>query len=148
LSQASALRPSPQATASGAQPRGPGYSSPARAPPASPLRATPQRDIEVNVSGGYDPTTTSPDARLVRTAAEVYRRSGIDPILWPRRGGSWPGYVFTGDPLKLPAGHFGLGHGQGAHAPDEYFLVESSDPKVAGIDGAVKSYVDYLFALA
>jgi acetylornithine deacetylase/succinyl-diaminopimelate desuccinylase-like protein len=105
-------------------------------------------DIEVNVSGGYDPTTTSPDARLVRTATEVYRRSGIDPILWPRRGGSWPGYVFTGEPLKLPAGHFGLGHGQGAHAPDEYFLVESSDPKIAGIDGAVKSYVDYLFALA
>ena len=105
-------------------------------------------DIEVNVSGGYDPTTTSPDARLVRAATEVYERSGIDPILWPRRGGSWPGYVFTGEPLKLPAGHFGLGHGQGAHAPDEYFLVESTDPKIAGIDGAVKSYVDYLFALA
>ena len=105
-------------------------------------------DIEVNASGGYDPTTTSPDARLVRAARDVYKRSGIDPILWPRRGGSWPGYVFTGEPLKLPAGHFGLGHGQGAHAPDEYFLVESSDPRIAGIDGAVKSYVDYLFALA
>jgi acetylornithine deacetylase/succinyl-diaminopimelate desuccinylase-like protein len=105
-------------------------------------------DIEVKVSGGYDPTTTSPDSRLVRAATEVYKQAGIDPILWPRRGGSWPGYVFTGDPIKLPAGHFGLGHGQGAHAPDEYFLVESSDPKIAGIDGAVKSYVDYLFALA
>lgn len=105
-------------------------------------------DIEVIVSGGYDPTTTPPDARLVRTAAEVYRQGGIEPILWPRRGGSWPGYVFTGAPLNLPAGHFGLGHGQGAHAPDEYFLVESSDPKIAGIDGAVKSYVDYLYALA
>lgn len=105
-------------------------------------------DVEVNVSGGYDPTTTSPDARLVRVATEVYKRSGIDPILWPRRGGSWPGYVFTAEPLKLPAGHFGLGHGQGAHAPDEYFLIESKDPKIAGFDGAVRSYVDYLFALA
>ena len=105
-------------------------------------------DVEVIVSGGYDPTTTSPDARLVRVAAEVYRRSGIEPVLWPRRGGSWPGYVFTGAPLNLPAGHFGLGHGQGAHAPDEYFLVESADPKLAGFDGAVRSYVDYLFALA
>jgi acetylornithine deacetylase/succinyl-diaminopimelate desuccinylase-like protein len=105
-------------------------------------------DVEVNVSGGYDPTTTSPDARLVRVASQVYERSGVDPILWPRRGGSWPGYVFTSEPLKLPAGHFGLGHGQGAHAPDEYFLVESTDPKIAGIDGAVRSYVDYLFALA
>ena len=105
-------------------------------------------DIEVNVSGGYDRTTTSPDARLGRAARDVYRRSGIDPKLWPRRGGSWPGYVFKGDPIRLPAGHFGLGHGQGAHAPDEYFLVESTDPKIAGIDGAVKSYVHYLFALA
>jgi hypothetical protein len=38
--------------------------------------------------------------------------------MWPRNAGSWPGYVFTGDPLRLPAGHFGLGHGGGAHAPD------------------------------
>ena len=105
-------------------------------------------DVEVNVSGGYDPTTTSPDARLVKVATGVYKRSGIDPVLWPRRGGSWPGYVFTDEPLKLPAGHFGLGHGQGAHAPDEYFLVESKDPKIQGWDGAVRSYIDYLFALA
>jgi len=105
-------------------------------------------DIDVDVTGGYDPTTTSPDARLVRVAEKVYRDAGIDPILWPRRGGSWPGYVFTGEPLRLPAGHFGLGHGQGAHAPDEYFLIESSDPKLSGLDGAVRSYVDYLFALA
>ena len=105
-------------------------------------------DIEVNVTGGYDPTTTSPDARLVRAAVAVYRDSGIEPILWPRRGGSWPGFVFTGPPLGLPAGHFGLGHGLRAHAPDEYFLVESKNPKVAGMNGAVRSYVDYLHALA
>lgn len=105
-------------------------------------------DIEINVTGGYDPTTTSPDARLVRAAVEVYRNSGIDPILWPRGGGSWPGYVFTGPPLAIPAGHFGLGHGLRAHAPDEYFLVESTNPKLAGMTGAVRSYVDYLHALA
>jgi acetylornithine deacetylase/succinyl-diaminopimelate desuccinylase-like protein len=105
-------------------------------------------DIEVNVSGGYDPTTTSADARLIRANAIVYRAVGIDPIFWPRRGGSWPGYVFTGAPLRLAAGHFGLGHGMRAHAPDEYFLIDSKNPKVAGLDAAVRSYVDYLFALA
>ena len=73
---------------------------------------------------------------------------GIKPIMWPRTGGSWPGYVFTGDPLKLPAGHFGLGHGSGAHAPDEYYLIESSDPKLYGFDTAVRSFVDYLYELA
>jgi acetylornithine deacetylase/succinyl-diaminopimelate desuccinylase-like protein len=105
-------------------------------------------DIEVHASGGYDPTTTSADARLIRAQLQVYRDGGIDPILWPRRGGSWPGYVFTSAPLNLPAGHFGLGHGLRAHAPDEYYLIESKNPLLQGLDGAVRSFVDYLYALA
>jgi acetylornithine deacetylase/succinyl-diaminopimelate desuccinylase-like protein len=105
-------------------------------------------DIEVNMTGGYDPTSTPADSAVVRAAVSVYRRAGITPILWPRLAGSWPGYVFTGEPLHLPAGHFGLGHGNGAHAPDEYYVIESHNPKVEGIDGAAKSHVDYLFELA
>lgn len=105
-------------------------------------------DIEVRVTGGYDPTTTSADAALVRAESQVYRAAGIDPLLWPRTGGSYPGYVFTGAPLKLPSAHFGLGHGGGAHAPNEYYVIESSNPKVAGFDGAARSFVDYLYALA
>jgi acetylornithine deacetylase/succinyl-diaminopimelate desuccinylase-like protein len=105
-------------------------------------------DIEVNMTGGYDPNSTSPDSRLIRAETKVYERSGIQPIMWPRSGGSWPGFVFTSAPLKLPAGHFGLGHGQGAHAPDEYYLIESTDPKVLGFDAAVQSFVDYLYELA
>jgi acetylornithine deacetylase/succinyl-diaminopimelate desuccinylase-like protein len=105
-------------------------------------------DIEVNPSGGYDPTGTPADAAIIRAAMSVYRKGGLDPILWPRNAGSYPGSVFTGDPLRLPAGHFGLGHGSGAHAPDEYFVVESSNPKVTGWDGAVASFVDYLDELA
>ena len=50
--------------------------------------------------------------------------------------------------LNDAASHFGLGHGNGAHAPDEYYVIESSNPKVQGIDGAVKSYVEYLFEVA
>jgi acetylornithine deacetylase/succinyl-diaminopimelate desuccinylase-like protein len=105
-------------------------------------------DIEVNPSGGYDPTSTSADAALIRAEFAVYRRAGLDPILWPRNAGSYPGYVFTTRPLALPAGHFGLGHGGGAHAPDEYFVIESSNPRVSGWDGAVRSFVDYLYELA
>ncbi|HMK92716.1 MAG TPA: M20/M25/M40 family metallo-hydrolase [Thermoleophilia bacterium] len=105
-------------------------------------------DIEVNPSGGYDPTSTPADAPFIRSAMSVYKRSGLDPILWPRNAGSYPGYVFTGDPLRLPAAHFGLGHGSGAHAPDEYFVIEPTNPKLRGWDGAVRSYVDYLYELA
>jgi acetylornithine deacetylase/succinyl-diaminopimelate desuccinylase-like protein len=105
-------------------------------------------DVEVNMTGGYDPTSTPAEASLIRAQTAVYRHHGIDPVLLPRNAGSWPGYVFTGEPLRLPAGHFGLGHGSGAHAPDEYYVIESSNPKVQGIDGAVFSFVEYLYEVA
>jgi len=105
-------------------------------------------DIEVNMTGGYDPTSTPANSVVVRAETSVYRRAGIDPILWPRTAGSWPGYVFTGDPLRLPAIQFGLGHGNGAHAPDEYYVINSTNPKIQGIDGAVLSHVEYLYELA
>jgi acetylornithine deacetylase/succinyl-diaminopimelate desuccinylase-like protein len=105
-------------------------------------------DVEARMTGGYDPTSTPAEAALVRAQVAVYRRGGLDPVLWPRLAGSWPGYVFTGDPLRLPAGHFGLGHGGGAHAPDEYYVIESANAKIQGLDGAVYSFVEYLFELA
>ena len=105
-------------------------------------------DIEVNMTGGYDPTSTSPDSLPVRVETAVYKRNGIDPIVWPRNAGSWPGYVFTGEPLKLPAIQFGFGHGNGAHAPDEYYLIESKNSKIQGVDGAVRSHVEFLYELA
>ena len=105
-------------------------------------------DIEVNMTGGYDPTSTSPDSLPVRVETTVYKRNGIDPIVWPRNAGSWPGYVFTGEPLKLGAIQFGFGHGSGAHAPDEYYLIESKSPKIQGVDGAVRSHVEFLYELA
>src|SRR5271163_1234425 len=105
-------------------------------------------DIEVNMSGGYDPTSTSADSSIIRASIAVYKKNGIDPVLLPRLAGSWPGFVFTGEPLHLPAGHFGMGHGNGAHAPDEYYLIESSNPKVAGMDDAVRARVEFLYEVA
>jgi acetylornithine deacetylase/succinyl-diaminopimelate desuccinylase-like protein len=105
-------------------------------------------DIEVNVTGGYDPTSTVASARLIQAQVAVLKRAGIDPVMWPRNAGSYPGYVFTGEPLKLAAGHFGLGHGSGAHAPDEYYVIESANPNMQGFDGAAMSFVEYLYELA
>ena len=105
-------------------------------------------DLEVNMSGGYDPTQTDLDSQLIQAQLATYRKLGLDPQLWPLGPGSWPGYVFTDAPLKLAAGHFGLGHGAGQHAPDEYYLIESNNPKVQGLDGAIASFVEYLYALA
>jgi acetylornithine deacetylase/succinyl-diaminopimelate desuccinylase-like protein len=105
-------------------------------------------DIEVNMSGGYDPTSTLADSSIIRASIAVYKKNGIDPVMLPRLAGSWPGFVFTGEPLRLPAGHFGMGHGNGAHAPDEYYLIESSNPKVAGMDDAVRAHVEFLYEVA
>jgi acetylornithine deacetylase/succinyl-diaminopimelate desuccinylase-like protein len=45
-------------------------------------------DIEVNMSGGYDPTSTAADAPLIRAQVAVLKRAGIDPLMWPRNAGS------------------------------------------------------------
>ena len=105
-------------------------------------------DIEVNMTGGYDPTQTDPESGLMKALLATYRKLGSAPQVLPRSPGSWPGYRFTNAPLNLPAGQFGMGHGTGAHAPDEYFLIDSTNPKVQGLDGAVASFVECLYALA
>jgi len=105
-------------------------------------------DLAVNVTGGYDPTSTAASTRLIQAQVAVLKRAGIEPVMWPRNAGSYPGYVFTGEPLKLASGHFGLGHGSGAHAPDEYYVIESANPSVQGFDGAVMSFVQYLYELS
>jgi acetylornithine deacetylase/succinyl-diaminopimelate desuccinylase-like protein len=105
-------------------------------------------DIEMNMTGGYSPTSTSADSAFIKAHIATYKKSGVDPLLWPRNAGWYPGYVFTGEPLKLAAGHFGLGHGSGAHAPDEYYVIESANPKIQGFDGATMSFFEYLYELA
>jgi acetylornithine deacetylase/succinyl-diaminopimelate desuccinylase-like protein len=105
-------------------------------------------DIEVIVSGGYSPTETDEKAAIIRAAAATYKGAGIPFSYDPRRAGSWPGVEFTGPPLKMPAGHFGAGRGGGAHAPDEWLLIESSNPKVASFDDQAKLYVDYFYEVA
>ncbi|WP_114950696.1 M20/M25/M40 family metallo-hydrolase [Sphingosinicella terrae] len=105
-------------------------------------------DIEVSMSGGYDPTETAEDSNVIRAQQAVMTRSNIPWTLSPRSAGSWPGFLFTGDPLRKPAGQFGLGHGGGAHAPDEFFLIESRNPAVAGLKEATMGYVDFLYEMA
>jgi acetylornithine deacetylase/succinyl-diaminopimelate desuccinylase-like protein len=106
------------------------------------------QDVEIRDLGSYDPTTTPYESVLVEAELAVYRARGIEPLISPRSGGSWPGYLFTGKPLALPTGHFGTGYGQGAHSKDELYLIESRSPRIDGMTGAVRSYVELLYAFA
>jgi acetylornithine deacetylase/succinyl-diaminopimelate desuccinylase-like protein len=105
-------------------------------------------DVEVKFTGGYNPTETAEDARIVRAQKAVYDRAGVVNTLYPRLAGSWPGCVFTDAPVNLPAGQFGLGHGSAQHAPNEYYVVDSSNPKVMGLEGATLSFIDFLYEMA
>lgn len=105
-------------------------------------------DVRVTVSGGYGPNETAEDSVLVRAQKRLFDEKGIPYTIRPRNAGSWPGVIFNGPPLNLPASQFGLGRGGGAHAPNEWFLIESSDPKVYGLDEVTMAYVDYLYVLA
>jgi acetylornithine deacetylase/succinyl-diaminopimelate desuccinylase-like protein len=105
-------------------------------------------DIEVNVSGGYSPTQTDENSSLIKAEQATLAAAKIPSTMSARSAGSWPGVTFTGAPLNLPAGQFGSGRGGGAHAPNEWFLIESSNPKVAGIDEQALLYADFLYAVA
>lgn len=105
-------------------------------------------DVEANVSGGYDPTEVAEDSLLIKAELAAYAKMGVKANLNPRLAGSWPGAVFTAPPVSIPAGHFGIGHGSGAHAPDEYFVVDSTNPKVAGITDATMGFVEMLYQMA
>jgi acetylornithine deacetylase/succinyl-diaminopimelate desuccinylase-like protein len=105
-------------------------------------------DVEVNMTGGYDPTETAEDAPIIKAHQAILTRRKIPYTLYPRSAGSWPGYVFTGEPLRLAADHFGLGHGSGAHAPNEYLVIEPSNPKVSGFDDMALAYAEFLYELA
>jgi acetylornithine deacetylase/succinyl-diaminopimelate desuccinylase-like protein len=105
-------------------------------------------DIEVNVSGGYSPTQTDEHSALIKAEQAVLASAKIPMTMSARSAGSWPGVVFTGPPLNMPAGQFGAGRGGGAHAPDEWFLIDSSNPKLLGLDEQAILYADFLYDVA
>ena len=107
------------------------------------------KDLQIRKLGGYDPNSTRLDARLIQRQIQLYRARKLAVTIRPRRAGSWPGYLFTGAPVAIAAGHFGMGYGNGAHSKDEFYVVEPpAGAPFAGIAGAVSSFADYLYALA
>jgi acetylornithine deacetylase/succinyl-diaminopimelate desuccinylase-like protein len=104
-------------------------------------------DLEVRLLSGYPPAQTSVSAPLVQAAIGVYNKYGFTPSVAPRLAGSAPYYVFT-ERLGLPMVMGGIGHGAGAHAPDEYMVIEpATGSRIAGLAQVEKFYVDLLYAL-
>ena len=103
-------------------------------------------DVEMDVLAAYPASQTSVNTSLVQAAIGVYKRYGDAPTVNPRIAGSAPFYQFT-ERLGLPMIPFGLGHGRGAHAPNEIYVIESNGA-VAGLAEIEKAYADLLYAIA
>jgi acetylornithine deacetylase/succinyl-diaminopimelate desuccinylase-like protein len=105
-------------------------------------------DIEVRKVSGYPPAQSSVEAPLVHAALSVYNKYTDDLTVTVRSTGSAPYYVFT-DILGLPMVRGGIGHGSGAHAPNEYMVIEPAEGSpIAGLVEVEKYYADLVYALA
>jgi acetylornithine deacetylase/succinyl-diaminopimelate desuccinylase-like protein len=88
------------------------------------------------------------DTDLVQSVIQVVNKYGKPPTVNPRITGSAPFYQFT-QRLELPMLPAGLGHGSGAHAPNEYYVIEPAEGSdIAGLAEIEKAYVDLLYALS
>jgi acetylornithine deacetylase/succinyl-diaminopimelate desuccinylase-like protein len=105
-------------------------------------------DVEIRKLSGYPPAQTSVETALAQATIGAYRKHGITPTVMPRIAGSAPYYVFT-QTLGLPMIAGGLGHGSGAHAPNEYMLIAAeAGSSLASLEQSEDFYVDLLHALA
>lgn len=72
-----------------------------------------------------------PTDAVVRAAVQCLKDSGLDPVVWPRRGSSGPLGIFS-DSLGVPTlSGFALGHAT-QNGPDTYYVLEGND-RVGGL---------------
>jgi acetylornithine deacetylase/succinyl-diaminopimelate desuccinylase-like protein len=81
----------------------------------------PQVEVRLHSSTSWSRTPVT--SQVVRSAIESCRWFGLEPEVWPTQAGSSPMFLFTQE-MGIPVAPLGLGHGGGAHAPDEYATVE------------------------
>jgi acetylornithine deacetylase/succinyl-diaminopimelate desuccinylase-like protein len=112
------------------------------------------QDVELKLIGDVPWSKMRYDtdiANALRTSYDIFGISYTEPaenesIL----GGYWPAYLFVNDeksPIKIPIVGGGAGHGGGAHAANEYYVIEGAG-KVYGLAGAEKSIATVLYAFA
>lgn len=105
-------------------------------------------DVVIRKLDSYPAAHTSVSDPFVQASLAVYNKHGEKVAVRPWLSGSAPFYVFT-ERLNLPLVFSSPGHGNGAHAPNEYMLIEApEDSALSGLAEVEKYYVDLLYALA
>jgi acetylornithine deacetylase/succinyl-diaminopimelate desuccinylase-like protein len=116
------------------------------------------KDVEMKVIGDVPWSKMSYDTDIARAMTLTYDQFNIphgQPSETPTiLGGYWPAYLFSNQevgmkvaPVSMPIGMGGAGHGGGAHAANEYFVLEGAG-KVYGIAGAEKAHAAIFYNFA
>jgi acetylornithine deacetylase/succinyl-diaminopimelate desuccinylase-like protein len=105
-------------------------------------------DVEMRVIGDVPWCKMSYDTDVANALKKTYDIFGISygepPAIPQILGGYWPAYLFGRDPLVMPIVAGGAGHGGGAHANNEYYVIEGAG-KVYGLAGAEKAFATSLY---
>ena len=112
------------------------------------------QDVELKLIGDVPWSKMRYDtdiANALRTSYDIFNISYTEPAANESiLGGYWPAYLFVNDevsPINIPIVGGGAGHGGGAHAANEYYVIEGAG-KVYGLAGAEKSIATVLYAFA
>jgi acetylornithine deacetylase/succinyl-diaminopimelate desuccinylase-like protein len=116
------------------------------------------KDVELKIIGDVPWAKMSYDTDIARAMTQMYDQFNI-PHSQPSQtptilGGYWPAYLFSNQevgekvaPISMPIGMGGAGHGGGAHAANEFMVIEGAG-KVYGYAGAQKSHAAIFYNFA
>jgi acetylornithine deacetylase/succinyl-diaminopimelate desuccinylase-like protein len=110
------------------------------------------QDVKINVVGDVPWAKMHYDTDIAHAVEKTFKAFNVDyqqpledqaSIL----GGYWPAYLFAGDPINIPIAGGMAGSGGGAHAANEFYVIEGAK-KTYGMAGAEKSVAMTLYNFA
>ena len=111
------------------------------------------KDVQIHVVGDVPWAKQRHDTEIAQASDRMFdafgaaRRSPPVENQASIMGGYWPAYLFSGDPISLPIAGGTVGSGGGAHAANEFFVIEGAG-KTYGMAGAEKSVATVLYNFA
>lgn len=112
------------------------------------------KDVQIHVVGDVPWAKQRHDTEIAKASDRMFDAFGVSrrrnaPVENQASimGGYWPAYLFSGDPVNLPIAGGAVGSGGGAHAANEFYVIEGAG-KTYGMAGAEKSVATVLYNYA
>ena len=96
--------------------------------------------VAVRLRSSYPASRCSPDQPVVAALIDACREHAASVQVFPIHAGAAPMHVFS-DVIGIPYAFGGVGHGAGAHGPNEYIMLDDIVP-------FMKSVASFLFRFA